>query len=166
MSTAHLLPMLLGWPCRNVDSVPTAASGEIHYDKRWKQRGGSFMLKMFGQENIGRPAMDIESGEKEIRKFLSKTYVRGPNPSHQGYLVTMNTNAVIGDVADAPDLIVEAGALRRTIRKYDRKVEDGSSDPKCSIKLIKRLVVNKLSEETIPNQHISGALGFLLVSDI
>jgi hypothetical protein len=108
--------------------VPTSAGGEIRYDKRWKQRGGSLMLKMFGQENIGRPAMDIQSNEKEIQKFLSKDLPEDQIPPIKGILVTMNPNATIGDVSDAPDLIVEASALRRTIRKYDRKVEDGASD--------------------------------------
>jgi hypothetical protein len=120
--------MLLVGPAGMWIPVPTSAGGEIHYDKRWKQRGGSLMLKMFGQENIGRPAMDIQSNEKEIRKFLSNDLPEDQIPPIKGILVTMNPNAVIGDVADAPELIVEAEALRRTIRKYDRKVEDGSTD--------------------------------------
>lgn len=122
------ISMLLVGPAGMWIPVPTSAAGEIRYDKRWKQRGGSLMLKLFGQENIGRPAMDIQSNEKEIRKFLSKDLPEDQIPPIKGILVTMNPNAVIGDVADAPELIVEAEALRRTIRKYDRKVEDGSTD--------------------------------------
>lgn len=122
------IAMLLVGPAGIWIPVPTAASGEISYDKRWRQRGGSFMLKLFGQENIGRPAMDIESNEKEIRKYLGKDMPEEQIPPIKGILVTMNPNTVIGDVADAPDMIVEAEALRRTIRKYDRKVEDGSTD--------------------------------------
>lgn len=107
--------------------VPTAASGEIIYDKRWKQRGGSFMLKLFGQENVGRPALDIENNEKELRKVLASEMPEEAIPPIKGILVVMNPETTIGDVAGAPELITEAEALRRTIRKYDRKVEDGVS---------------------------------------
>ena len=107
--------------------VPTAASGEISFDKRWKQRGGSFMLKLFGQENIGRPALDIENNEKELRKTLAIEMPEEQIPPIKGILVVMNPETTIGDVAGAPELITEAEALRRTLRKYDRKVEDGVS---------------------------------------
>ena len=107
--------------------VPTAASGEISFDKRWKQRGGSFMLKLFGQENIGRPALDIENNEKELRKTLASEMPEEQIPPIKGILVVMNPETTIGDVAGAPELISEAEALRRTLRKYDRKVEDGVS---------------------------------------
>jgi hypothetical protein len=107
--------------------VPTAASGEISFDKRWKQRGGSFMLKLFGQENIGRPALDIENNEKELRKTLASEMPEEQIPPIKGILVVMNPETTIGDVAGAPELITEAEALRRTLRKYDRKVEDGVS---------------------------------------
>lgn len=115
--------------------IPLAASGEITYDKRWKQRGGSFMMKLFGQENIGRPALDIESNEKEIRKALASEMPEDQLPPIKGILVVMNPNATIGDIADAPELITEAEALRRTLRKYDRKVEDSVVPPETLAKI-------------------------------
>jgi hypothetical protein len=104
--------------------IPTSASGEITYDKRWKQRGGGAMMKIFGQENIGRPTLDIENNIKEIQKVLASEMPEEQIPPIKGILVVMNPKATIGDVAAAPELITEAEALRRTIRKYDRKVED------------------------------------------
>jgi hypothetical protein len=107
--------------------IPTAASGEIYYDTKWKQRGGRLMLKLFGQENIGKPSLDIETNINDITKFLAHDLPEDQIPPIKGILVKMNPTATIGDVSEAPDLIVEAEALRRTIRKYDRKVEDGLS---------------------------------------
>lgn len=104
--------------------IPTSASGEIYYDKKWKQRGGKLMLRLFGQENIGKPTLDIESNINDITKALTKNIPEDQIPPIKGILVKMNPTASIGDVSEAPNLIVEADALRRTIRKYDRKVED------------------------------------------
>jgi len=119
--------MLLVGPAGIWVPVPTTAGGEIYFDKKWKQRGGSLMLKLFGQENIGKPSMDIESNIKEITKSLTKELLEAELPQMEGILVKMNPKSTIGEVSEAPNLIVEAEALRRTIRKYDRKVEDGLS---------------------------------------
>ena len=119
--------MMLVGPAGIWVPVPTSAGGEIYYDKKWKQRGGNMMLKLFGQENIGKPSMDIESNINEITKSLAKGMPEAELPPIEGILVKMNPNATIGEVGEAPDPIVEAEALRRTIRKYDRKVEDGLS---------------------------------------
>lgn len=124
--TAPVAMMLVG-PAGIWVPIPTAASGEIYYDSKWKQRGGRFMLKLFGQENIGKPSLDIETNINDITKFLTHDLPEDQIPPIKGILVKMNPTATIGDVSEAPDLIVETEALRRTIRKYDRKVEDGLS---------------------------------------
>jgi len=64
------VPMLLVGPSGLWIPNPIFAGGEIYYEGKWKQRGGSFFHKIFGQENIGRPEMDVEANEKQIEKFL------------------------------------------------------------------------------------------------
>ncbi len=117
------IPMLLVGPQGLWVPVPVSASGEIYYDKKWKQHGGSFLLKMFGQENIGRPEIDVESNEKALRDFFEKYLPETEIPALNSVLVLMNPNASIGDVENAPTPIVDAAALRRYIRKIERKSE-------------------------------------------
>ncbi len=117
--------MVLVGPAAIWIPVTTMASGEIYYDKKWKQRGGRLMLKIFGQENIGKPAMDIDSNITVLSKTLSKSLPENKILPIKGILVSMNPETKIGDIEEAPNFIVTPDALRRTIRKYDRKDEDG-----------------------------------------
>ena len=118
------VPMLLVGPYRIWIHIPISASGIIYFDKKWRQKGGSFMLKLFGQENIGRPELDVESNEKQVREFLSKHQEESEIPPIQSILVVFNPKSEIGNVEDAPTPIVTLDAFRRTIRKIDRKAEE------------------------------------------
>ena len=118
------VPILLVGPAGLWIPVTSAASGEIFFNKKWKQRGGSFLLKFAGQENIGKPAIDVEDNEKLIRKLLSDHFEENEMPPINPILVLIHPEVKIGDVEDAPNLIVKADALRRMIRKIDRKVEE------------------------------------------
>ncbi|QRN83739.1 hypothetical protein JR338_02995 [Chloroflexota bacterium] len=119
------VPMVLVGPAAIWIPVTTMAGGEIYYDKKWKQRGGRLMLKIFGQENIGKPAMDIDSNIEVLSKTLGKSLPENKVLPIKGILVSMHPDTIIGNVDEAPNLIVTPDALRRTIRKYDRKEEDG-----------------------------------------
>lgn len=51
-------------------------AGTIAYsNKRWKQKGGGFIqgyLKLFGQENIGRPELEVSAEITSLAKFLKR----------------------------------------------------------------------------------------------
>lgn len=115
------VPMLLVGPAGLWIPIPVVASGEIKYDKRWRQKGGSFFLKFFGQENIGRPNIEAEANENSIKKLLHQELEINDNLPINSILVSLHPKAVIGDVENAPIPIVEVNALRRYIRKVDRK---------------------------------------------
>ncbi len=117
------VPMLLVGPSALWIPVPVLAAGEISYDKKWRQKGGSFLMKMFGQENIGRPSIEVASNEKDLYSHLEKFLDEDEMPAVNSILVSLHPKAVIGDVENAPTPIVEIGALRRQIRKTDRKME-------------------------------------------
>ena len=118
------VPLLITGPYGLWIPIPIAASGELYYDKKWKQRGGGFLLKFFGQENIGRPHIDVEANEKMIREFLEKHFSESEMPTVKSILVSLHPKATIGDVESAPTPIVEYDGLRRYIRKVDRKAEE------------------------------------------
>lgn len=117
------VPVLLVGPGGIWVPAPVNASGEIYYDKKWRQRGGSGMLKLFGQENLGKPEMDVANNEEELTKFLVKFLKEDEMPTINSILVSMNPKAEIGDVSEAPTPIVQFDALRRKIRKFERNSE-------------------------------------------
>lgn len=118
---------------------PIVASGEIYYDKKWRQRGGSFFLKFFGQENIGRPDAEVIDNEKRIRNLLLKNLDENEMPPINSILVSLHPKATIGNVENAPTPITELDGLRRTIRRYDRKSE--VEIPPETLEKIKQLLV-------------------------
>ncbi len=117
------VPILLVSPEGIWIPVPINATGEIYFDKKWKQRGGAAMMKIFGQENIGKPELDVSSNEEAITKFLGKILTEDEMPPINSILVSLNPKAVIGDVSNAPTPIVSLDALRRKIRKFERDSE-------------------------------------------
>jgi hypothetical protein len=117
------IPMLLVGSSGLWIPIPVSASGEIYFDKKWKQRGGSFLFKFFGQENIGKPTIEAVNNEKVIREFISQHLDESEMPPINTVLVSMNPKAMIGDVENAPLPIVKPDGLRRHIRRVDRKAE-------------------------------------------
>ena len=118
---ASPVPMLLTGPHGVWIPIPITAGGEIYYDGKWKQRGGNFFLKLFGQESLGKPERDIVTRENQVRDFLKENFDDGQMPPINSILVSLHPKASIGNIEDAPTPIAEVDALRRTIRRIDRK---------------------------------------------
>jgi hypothetical protein len=118
------VPMLLTSPHGIWIPVPVAVGGEIYYDGKWRQKGGNVMLKLFGQENLSKPEKDVAARETQVRKFLEENLGKDSIPPINNILVSLHPKAILGNVEDAPTPIVEVEALRRTIRKVDRKREE------------------------------------------
>jgi hypothetical protein len=61
--------------------LPYYQSGVITYEKgRWKSKGGGFIqsyLRLFGQENIGRPEVDSQNEIDATRRFLVRILPEG-----------------------------------------------------------------------------------------
>jgi len=116
--------MILAGPSGMWLPIPVLASGEITYDKKWRQKGGSFLLKFFGQENIGKPDLEAEANERRINDLLAQKLDEQEIPPVRSILVSLHPKAVIENVENAPIPIVHANALRRHIRKVDRKMDE------------------------------------------
>lgn len=121
---ASPVPMLLTSPHGIWIPVPVSVGGEIYYDGKWKQKGGNVMMKFFGQENLSKPEKDVAAREAQVRKFLEENLGNDSIPPINNILVSLHPKAVIGNVEGASTPIVEVEALRRTIRKIDRKIEE------------------------------------------
>lgn len=90
--------------------IPKHQRGTITYQKnRWKQSGGGFIqnyLKIFAQEGIGRPDLEIESETEGVQKYLKKALPEGTElPTIQAALVFSNPDVNLqADEAPAPTL--------------------------------------------------------------
>ena len=134
------IPMLLVGPTHIWIPVPVMASGEVYYNKKWKERGGSFLVKLLGQGNIGQSEREVKDYEKQIHDFLQNTLENEELPPVKSIFVILNPKVTVGDVEEAPIPIVHAAALRRKIRKFDR-----DSEKEISSEIIEKLN-NKLNE--------------------
>jgi len=128
------IPMLLVGPTHIWIPIPLMASGEVYYNKKWKERGGSFLVKLLGQGNIGQSEREVKDYEKQIHDFLQNTLENEELPPVKSIFVILNPKVTVGDVEEAPIPIVHAAALRRKIRKFDR-----DSEKEISSEIIEKL---------------------------
>ncbi len=109
--------------------------GLITYDaekKKWHQRGGNFLMKVFGQESLGRPDQDTYSLSQDFQKFLTKE-VDIPNlPAAQVAMVFLNDPKKVSIVApDSPIPIMNIEKLKDFIRKMAKEssIRGEKNDP-------------------------------------
>ena len=100
--------------------LPKHQRGTITYEKnRWKQKGGGLLvsyLKIFAQEGIGRPDLEIVSEIDVLQKFLNKNYPDIEVPEIEAALVFSNEDADI-QADDAPSPTLHMKKLKDFIRK-------------------------------------------------
>ncbi len=99
---------------------PKTQKGSIIYQKnRWRQRGGGFLqgyLRLFAQEGIGRPDLEIESDVNSLRKYLTRQLPDLELPPIQSALVFFHPEVLLeADSAPTPTLFSKK--LKDFIRK-------------------------------------------------
>jgi len=100
--------------------LPKHQSGTITYRKnRWRQSGGGFLqnyLKIFAQEGIGRPDLEIESETEGLLKLLRKILPEETEiPEIQAALIFSNPEVKI-QAEDAPTPALPAKKLKEFMR--------------------------------------------------
>jgi hypothetical protein len=101
--------------------IPKHQRGTITYSKnRWRQSGGGFVqnyLKIFAQEGIGRPDLEIESDIDGLSKFIKKNISDGTEiPEIQAALIFSDPSIDI-QADEAPVPTLPAKKLKEFIRK-------------------------------------------------
>jgi hypothetical protein len=99
--------------------MPRHQAGTITYDPvrhRWKQKGGNLYLKIFAQEGLGRPDLEIGSEVASVQTFLKKNLPDGKVPEVRAALVFTNDRASV-EAEDAPVPTLQAKRLKELIRK-------------------------------------------------
>lgn len=113
--TAHLLVGPAGvWVL-----LPRHQGGTITYDEvrqRWRQKGGNLYLKIFAQESIGRPDLEIPAEIEAVRRYLAARLGEENLPEVQAALIfTSERSELQADNAPYPTLSVKK--LKDFIRK-------------------------------------------------
>ena len=123
--------------------LPYYQRGTITFEKgRWRQRGGGAMygyLKIFAQEGLGRPEMDVAAEVENIQAYLKKklppeTFPEESLPPVQAALVFTNERATIDIPKEATP--PAATVMLKDLKPLVRKVEKGKGLTIEKIKLI------------------------------
>lgn len=103
---------------------PRHQRGTISFSKgRWRQRGGGLLLgylKLFAQEGLGRPDVEIAGETEALKRYLTKVLPEGTSlPEIQAALVFTNprTEIDIAEDENPPAEAVPLGKLKEMIRK-------------------------------------------------
>jgi len=120
------IPHLLAGPTGLWAIVTSSASGKITYDadkNRFRQKGGNFYFKLFGQDSIGRPESDAEITISDLKKALIKTGIPVELPEPKPILVFTNPKAEI-EVVDSPLPALSIEKLKDFVRKQPKETPD------------------------------------------
>ncbi len=100
--------------------LPYHQGGKIAYAKnRWRLSGGGFMqayMRIFGQENLGRPELDAESEVQTLRKFFKKNMDEASVPEIKPILVFTDDNVEV-EVGDSPIAAMKLKQLKEFLRQ-------------------------------------------------
>lgn len=107
--------------------LPHHQRGVITYEKgRWRQKGGGLLLaylKLFAQEGLGRPELEVKSEINAIKRYLEKSIPGEEIPQIYAALVFTNDRAEIQIEPDEepPAESVELAKLKDMLRKSAKR---------------------------------------------
>lgn len=116
------VPHLLAGPTGVWGIIPVSVGGTIKYDEtkmRFRQKGGNFYFKLFGQENLGRPEAEAQYVAADFAKFVKKNFPDVEIPEIQTLIVFTNKNAIL-EVTNSPFPTVTLEKLKEFIRKSSK----------------------------------------------
>src|SRR3989337_847196 len=116
------IPHLLTGPTGVWAIVPTPVGGKITYDEskgRFRQKGGNFYMKLFGQDSIGRPELDAQYALNDLMKSFRKNVSGIDLPEPRAVLIFTNPKAELeASVSPVPAVVVDK--LKDFIRKQTK----------------------------------------------
>ena len=100
--------------------MPFHQRGSITFEKnRWKMKGGGFLqayMRVFGQENLGRPEYDAQNQVITLEKFFAKYQDRSKIPEIKPILV-FTTEDVELDPGESPIAAIKLKQLKEFMRQ-------------------------------------------------
>lgn len=100
--------------------LPYHQRGNVTYRKnRWKNSGGGFMqgyMRIFGQENLGRPDIELESEVNAVKKHLEK-HLEGIGVPEINAMMVFTSDDVTIEAEDAPIPAMKLKEIKEFFRK-------------------------------------------------
>ena len=113
-------PHLLVGPAGVWVIKPYHQRGQVTFRKnRWRIGGGGFLqsyMRIFGQESLGRPDIELESDIKALRTFLLRNMEESELPEIN-QLIVFTSDAVEIDAEDSPISGIKLKQLKEFIRQ-------------------------------------------------
>lgn len=110
--------------------MPYHQRGQVVYRKnRWRLSGGGFLqayMRIFGQENLGRPDLEIDGEIKAIKKYLAKQMDELEIPEVRALMVFTNENVEI-EAGDAPVSALKLKEIKEFFRKKAKEKPIGQT---------------------------------------
>lgn len=117
------VPHLLIGPAGIWGLIPVNAGGTITFDinrMRFRQKGGNFYFKLFGQESIGRPETEAQYIASDFAKFAKRNFPEIELPEIQTVLVFTNKKVEL-EIDESPIPAVTLEKLKDFIRKRSKE---------------------------------------------
>ena len=109
--------------------MPFHQRGQVVFKKnRWQMSGGGFMqsyMRIFGQENLGRPDIEIENETDRLQRFLTKHLEESQLPEIKPLLV-FTSDAVELNADDAPVPALKLKQVKDFIRQKAKEKPIGA----------------------------------------
>ncbi|HKJ38853.1 MAG TPA: hypothetical protein VJ972_08765 [Anaerolineales bacterium] len=104
--------------------LPHHQRGQVVFKKnRWKMSGGGFLqsyMRIFGQESIGRPDIEIDNEIKSVKKYLAKQMDESEIPEINAMMVFTSDDVEI----DAGDADIPAMKLKQIKNFFKQKAKE------------------------------------------
>jgi len=100
--------------------LPYHQRGQVTFkNNRWRNSGGGFLqgyMRIFGQESLGRPDIEMESDVNSLKKYLEKN-LEGIQVPEINVLMVFTSDDVTIDAEDAPTPAMKLKEIKEFFRK-------------------------------------------------
>lgn len=104
--------------------MPYFQGGEIGWDEnkqRWTQKKANFFMKLFGQENLGRPDQECDANLAAVRDYFISRDIDFPEDKIHPVLVFINPQTTILENQNFKYDTIPLGKLKATIANYAKE---------------------------------------------
>jgi hypothetical protein len=100
---------------------PYYQRGKIVYEKgKWKQKGGGLLmgyLKMFAQEGLGRPDIEIKADLENLSEYFKKNQVENQTPLEINAIMVFSDDRAELETEGSPIPVMKIDQMKEFIRK-------------------------------------------------
>jgi hypothetical protein len=100
---------------------PYYQRGKIVYEKgKWKQKGGGLLmgyLKMFAQEGLGRPDIEIKADLENLTEYIKKNQAETQVPLEINAIMVFSDERAVLETEGSPIPVMKIDQLKEYIRK-------------------------------------------------